>query len=82
MKLKQLFPTSYRKGILIPIIIYLIIAIVASLLIGFAGAITGWIPVAGTLVGWVLRIVGILVDAYVVCGIVIKILLALKIMKK
>ncbi len=81
MDLKKLFPYSYQKSLLVSLIIYIVTAIVASLLIGFAGAITGWIPVAGTLIGWALRIVGILVDIYVVGGIVVSILLALKVIK-
>jgi ABC-type multidrug transport system permease subunit len=81
MNLKKLFPMSYEKSTLISIIIYLVTAVVASLLIGFAGALTGWIPVVGTLVGWALRIVGIVVDIYVVGGIVVSILLALKVIK-
>ena len=81
MNLKKLFPVSYERTLLVAIVIYVIVALLASLLIGFAGAITGWIPVVGTLVGWVLRIVGILVDLYVVCGIVVKILVTLKVIK-
>ena len=81
MDLKKLFPVSYEKSLLVAIIIYIIVAIVASLLIGFAGVLTGWIPVAGTLVGWALRIVGIIVDIYVVGGIVVSILRTLKVIK-
>ena len=79
MDLKKLFPYSYQKSLLVSLIIYIVTAIVASLLIGFAGAITGWIPVVGTLVGWALRIVGIIVDIYVVGGIVVCNLNALKV---
>lgn len=81
MDLKKLFPYSYQKSLLVSLIIYIVTAIVASLLIGFAGLLTGWIPVVGTLVGWALRIVGIIVDIYVVGGIVVSILLALKVIK-
>ena len=81
MDLKKLFPYSYQKSLLVSLIIYIVTAIVASLLIGFAGAITGWIPVVGTLFGWALHIVGIIVDIYVVGGIVVSILLALKVIK-
>lgn len=81
MDLKKLFPYSYQKSLLVSLIIYIVTAIVASLLIGFAGALTGWIPVVGDLVGWILRIVGIIVDIYVVGGIVVSILLALKVIK-
>ncbi|MBQ7369639.1 MAG: hypothetical protein IJW58_01540 [Clostridia bacterium] len=81
MDLKKLFPYSYQKSLLVSLIIYIVTAIVASLLIGFAGLLTGWIPAVGTLVGWALRIVGIIVDIYVVGGIVVSILLALKVIK-
>lgn len=81
MNLKKLFPYSYQKSLLVSLVIYIVTAIIASLLIGFAGVLTGWIPVAGVLVGWALRIVGILVDIYVVGGIVVSILLALKVIK-
>jgi hypothetical protein len=81
MNLKKLFPVSYERTLLIAIIIYVIVAVLASLLIGFAGALTGWIPAIGTLIGWVLRIVGIVVDIYVVSGVVVSILRALKVIK-
>ena len=81
MNLKKLFPMSYEKSTLISIILYLVTAVVASLLIAFAGVLTGGIPLVGTLVGWALRIVGIIVDIYVVGGIVVSILLALKVIK-
>ena len=81
MDMKKLFPISYKKSLLMGIIIYLIVAIVASLLIWVAGFMTGWIPVVGAIVGWVLRIVGIIVDVYVVVGIILSILVALKVIK-
>lgn len=81
MDLKKLFPVSYKQSLLVSIIVYVVAAIVASLLIGFAGALTSWIPLVGTLVGWVLRIAGTLVDIYVVGGIVVSILLELKVIK-
>ena len=81
MDLKKLFPISYEKPMLTAIIIYIVVAIVASLLITLAGVLTGWIPLIGKLVGWVLRIVGILVDLYVVGGIAVKILLHFNVIK-
>jgi hypothetical protein len=53
----------------------------AGVLIFLSGLVTGWIPVLGKLVGWVLGIVGALVDVYVVAGIVIQILVFAKIIK-
>ena len=81
MDLKKLFPVSYKKSILVGVLTYLVVAIVASALIWFAGLVAGWIPVVGAIVGWVLRIVGILVDIYVVVGIVLNILVGLNIIK-
>lgn len=81
MDLKKLFPISYNKSLLIALVVYIAVAIVAGLLIGFAGLITGWIPVVGAIVGWVLRIVSVIVEIYVISGIIVKILLALKVIK-
>lgn len=81
MNLKKLFPLAYKKSLLISVIVYLIVGAVAGLLIGFAGILTGWIPVVGAIVGWALRIISIIVDVYVVCGIIVAILLALKVIK-
>ena len=81
MDLKKLFPISYNKSLLIALVVYIAVAIVAGLLIGFAGLITGWIPVVGAIVGWILRIVSAIVEIYVICGIIVKILLALNVIK-
>ena len=79
--LKNVFPISYQKSLLYSVLYYLVIAIVAGLLIWLATALTGWIPVVGPLVGWVLGIAGTLVEIYVVAGIVISILHTLKVIK-
>ena len=84
--LKNLFPLSFKRNnsfinFIIALVIYLVIGAVAGLLIWFAGTITGWIPVAGTIVAWALRIIGTVVDLYVVIGIIIQILAFLKIIK-
>lgn len=81
MDLKKLFPVSYEKSLLVAIVVYVVVAIAASLVIGFAGVLTGWIPVVSALVGWALRIAGIIVDLYVVGGIVVSVLLTLKVIK-
>ena len=85
-ELKKWFPVSFDRSkslveMLIGVVIYLVIGLLAGLLIGFAGAITGWIPVVGTVVEWLLRIVGILVEAYNLVGIVLLILAFLKVIK-
>lgn len=84
--LKNLFPLSFKRNdsfvnFIIALLIYIVIGAVAGLLIAFAGAITGWIPVAGAILGWALRILGAIVDLYVVIGIIIQILAFLKIIK-
>ena len=81
MDLRKLFPISYKQSLLVSVIIYLIQAVVAGLAIGFAGLLTGWIPLVGVIVGWVLRIISMLVEIYVVGGIIVSILLALKVIK-
>ena len=81
MDLKKLFPLSYKKSLLVSLIVYIVIAIIAGALIGLAGLLTGWIPLVGLLVGWVLRIISILVEVYVIGGIVVSILLKLKVIK-
>ena len=85
--LKKLFPLSwkYSKGVsnlIIGILIYLVVGIVAGVLIAFAGAITGWIPVISKLVALVLRAACALIDIYVIAGIVIQILVFAQIIKK
>ena len=84
--MKQLFPLSFKwskdlVSMIIGIVIYLIVGAVAGLCIWLAGFIGGWIPVVGVIPCWVLRIVSILVDVYVVAGIVILVLVFLKIVK-
>ena len=81
MDLKKLFPISYSKSLLVACITYLCVAIVAGVLIWFAGLLGGWIPVVGPILNWVLKIVSILVELYVIGGIVVKILLALEVIK-
>lgn len=81
MNLKSLFPISYEKSLLAALVVYIAVAIVAGLIIWLAGMVTGWIPVAGAIIGWILRIVSILIEAYVIVGIVLKILVALNVIK-
>lgn len=80
--LEKLFPLSYKQSFLVSLIVYIVVGIVMGALIGLAGFITGWIPVAGTVIGWILRILSILVEAYVIGGIVITILLKVNVIKK
>ena len=66
---------------MIGIVVYLIVAILASVAIYLATLITGWIPVVGAIVGWVLGIVGGLVDLYALAGIVLALLVYFKVIK-
>ena len=77
--LKQLFPLSFKytkdvPNLIIGILIQIVVGLLAGALIVLAGMVTGWIPGVGGLIGWALRIVGILVEVYVVAGIVIQVL--------
>ena len=86
MNLKKLFPLSYKNtdsigSFIVGILLYVAAAIVAGLLIGFAGMLTGWIPFVGAVIGWLLRIVGILVEIYVIAGIILQVLVYLKLVK-
>ena len=84
--MKNYFPLSfkYSKGLidmLVGIIVYLIIAAIAGVLIWVAGMLIDWIPVAGEVLGLILKIVSIVVEAYVLVGIVLLVLAFLKIVK-
>ena len=84
--LKKFFPLSFKRtdtagNLIVGILLYLVVGIVASVVIGVAGFLTG-IPVVGTLLAIVLRVVGALVDLYVLAGIVIQILVFAKVIKE
>ena len=84
--LKKFFPISFSKAdtpanLVIGILIYLVIGLVACVVIGLAGLLTGWIPVVGAILGWVLGLLGGLVELYVVAGIVIEVLVFAKVLK-
>ena len=84
--LKKLFPLSFKKmsevkELIIAIVIYLVVAILAGVAIFLATLIVGWIPVVGALIGWLLGIVGSLIDLYALAGIVIAILTYTKVIK-
>ncbi len=84
--LKKLFPLSFKKmsevkELIIAIVVYLVVAILAGVAIFLATLIVGWIPVVGALVGWLLGIVGSLIDLYALVGIVLVILVYTKVIK-
>ena len=77
--IKKLFPISWKyqkdgKELAIGIIIYIVAFVIGGLLLAIAGLFTG-IPVLGVILGLVLRIVGALLDLYVVVGIIFSILI-------
>ncbi len=84
--LKKIFPLSFKytgsvANLIIGVLVYLVVGIVAGALIWLASAITGWIPVLGGILGWVLGILGALVDVYVIAGIVVQFLSHFKVLK-
>ena len=86
MDLKKLFPLSwkYSKGaanLIVGILMYIAVALIAGVVIWLSGAIIGWIPVIGAIVGWALKLVSFAVEVYVIAGIVIQILAFTKVIK-
>lgn len=78
--LKNLFPLSFKftgsvSNLIIGTLIYLLVGIVGGVVIG----IVGWIPLL--FLGVVLRLLGALIDLYVVGGIVIMFLYHFKVLK-
>ena len=83
--LKKIFPLSWKfkdsgKDLAIGIIVYLVAGIIGGVLLAIAGIFTG-IPVLGAILGILLRVVGAIIDVYVIAGIVIEILLFAKVIK-
>ena len=84
--LKKLFPHAFacKKSevgkFVITLILYLVFGIVAGVVIGIAGLLTG-IPVLGFILALALRILGALVDLYVLVGVVLCILCFLEVLK-
>lgn len=84
--LQKLFPLSFKKmsevkELIIAIVVYLVVAILAGVAIFLATLIVGWIPVLGALIGWLLGIVGAIIDLYALVGIILVILVYTKIIK-
>ena len=85
--LKKFFPLSFKRtesvaDLIIGILIYILTAVIAGAVIWLASLITGWIPLAGALIGWLLRVIGTLIEVYVTAGIVIQILVFCKVIKE
>ena len=84
--LKKIFPLSFKytkdvASLIIGILVYLVVGIIAGAVIWVAGLLTG-IPVLGALLAIVLRVIGSLVDVYVIAGIVIQVLVFVKVIKE
>lgn len=84
--LKKFWPASFKNNdsvanLIIGVIVYIVIAIIAGLLIWVAGFLTSWIPVAGTILGYLLSALGSLVELYTVAGIVFKFLAYFNVLK-
>lgn len=70
------------SSLVINLIIWVVAAVIAGLMIGLAGWIGGLLPeILSGLIGWVLRIIGTVVDLYCVIGIVLSILYYCDILK-
>ncbi|MBE6639404.1 MAG: hypothetical protein E7616_08155 [Ruminococcaceae bacterium] len=84
--LKKLFPHAFKckksevGNFVITLILYLVFGIIAGAVIWVAGLLTG-IPVLGFILALVLRILGSLVDLYVIVGVILSILCFLEILK-
>lgn len=82
--LKRLFPISWKyqkdvPNLIVGIVIYIVLAILAGALITLATFITGWIPVLGALIGWLLGIASSLFGLYLLVGIILSILVYFKV---
>ncbi len=84
--LKKIFPLSWKYSssasqLVIGILLLIVVGIVVGVLIALSTMLTGWIPVAGAISGWVLGIVSSLIGVYVLAGIVIEFLVFAKVIK-
>lgn len=83
--LKKFFPYSFGAkdvtALVIKIIVYVVAMVIGGLLLGLIGLISGWIPVLGAIIGWILGAIGTVIEVYCVIGIVLAILDYLKLLK-
>ena len=84
--LKKIFPLAFKKredvkSLVIGILIQILAVIVAGVVIWLATAITGWVPVVGKLIGWLLGIVSSLLGLYCLISIILSILAYAKVFK-
>ena len=83
--LKKFFPFSFgakdTSALVIKIIVYIAVMVAAGLLLSLIGLVSGWIPVLGALIGWILGAVGSVIEVYCVIGITLAVLDFLKLLK-
>ena len=84
--LQKFFPLSFKRtdsvaNLIIGLLIYVVVAIAAGFIIFLAGKLTGWIPVAGDIIGWILGVIGALADVYCIAGAAIQLLVFFKVLK-
>lgn len=76
--LKKLFPHAFKahetSSLIVSILVYIAIALVGGIAVGLITLITGWIPVLGTLLGIIFKILGTAVGIYTLAGIVMSVL--------
>jgi uncharacterized oligopeptide transporter (OPT) family protein len=85
--LKKWFPLSFKytdsvTSLVIGIIIYVVVGILAGLVIGLANILFGWIPLLGSVLALIFKVLGALIDVYVTAGIVIQVLVFCKVIKE
>lgn len=85
--LKKLFPLSFKytkdvSNLVIGILIQVVAMVVVGLLVALATFITGWIPVVGTLIAWILGVISSLIGLYLLASIVIQILVFCGVIKE
>ena len=85
--LKKLFPLSFKytkdvANLVIGILIQVVAIVVVGLLIKLATLLTGWIPVVGLLIAWILGVISSLLGLYLLASIVIQVLVFCNVIKE
>ena len=78
--LKKFWPYSFKveqknvSSLVVNIIVWVVAAFIAGVILWLAGALTGWIPVVGNLIGAIVGILGGAIELYSTAGIVLAVL--------
>lgn len=85
--LKKLFPLSFKytkdvANLVIGILIQVVAIVVVGLLIKLATLLTGWIPVVGLLIAWILGVISSILGLYLLASIVIQVLVFCNVIKE